>query len=53
LADKKHPERREWLENIGEIYHVVHRMYAKNRSEIEEITGGTDTSEGNGKQAAA
>jgi hypothetical protein len=46
LADKKHTERKEWLENIGEIYHVIHRLYVKNRSEIEEITGGTDTSEG-------
>lgn len=45
LADKKHAERKEWLENIGEIYHVIHRLYAKNRSEIEEITGGTDTTE--------
>jgi len=45
LGDKKHPERKEWLENIGEIYHVFHRWYIKNRSEIEEITGGTDTSD--------
>jgi hypothetical protein len=51
LADKKHEDRNDWLENVGEIYFRIKSVYNKYRSEIEEITGGD--SEANGKQAAA
>jgi hypothetical protein len=50
LADRKHPERNDWLENVGEIYFRIKSVYNKYRSEIEEITGGDHTEQ---KQTAA